>query len=495
LRDTRGTRIGSPLKERALPPITVRAMAVPADRLQVIPGPPGPESFVWTRALRERRRAAGAAPISAIVHTRNEERVIATALASLGWVDELVVVDMESEDATVEIAQSMGARVVAFENVGYVEPARRFGIEQASHHWVLLLDADECLEAPLAEVLSELAARDAADVVDLPFKSWLCGAWLRGSGWADEYHPRFFRAGCVDWPAHVHALPELHGRVLRLERVPGLEVCHWNYDDLHEFVDKLNRYTGREAERIEEHSWRAAIDAARGELEYRWTPEIDGARSVALSLAMVCYRLIAHAKAWELAGFPDVGAPATAADALRSLAGSTHADGLAAWERGDAEGAARLLRSAVGLEALNDLAVVEAARGNRGAADLLLRACLAIDPAHPDASANLAALAAPPEVIASAGPELALRLAAVCGLSTDVVEALYTPGTQVEVPVAELGTTVTLRPGTSDVRVLDDTFAGRFHLPPPDVEAPELVVDLGANIGTTMAHFSGPGRR
>jgi len=368
-------------------------VAVVLDRLSPPAGPPGPEAFAWAPPLRERRRAAGAPGVTAVVHTRNEERLVGAALRSVGWVDEIVVVDMESEDATVAIAETLGARVVPFENVGYVEPARAFGIAQARTEWVLLLDADEWLEAPLAEALTELSSRDAADVVDLPFASWLCGAWLRGTGWADESHPRFFRSGHVDWPSHVHAQPVLHGRVVRLERAPGLEVRHWNYDDLHEFVDKLNRYTDREAERLHGAGWEDAIAAARAEVERRWTPELDGTRSVALSLAMVCYRLVAHAKAWEREGFPDVGAPATAAEALRALAGSSLAAGHDAFARGDLAGAARLFAEAVGAEALNDLAVVEAARGDRTTAELLLRAALAVEPASVDAAANLEALA------------------------------------------------------------------------------------------------------
>ncbi len=47
-----------------------------------------------------------------------------------------------------------------------------------------------------------------------------------------------------------------------------------------------------------------------------------------------------------------------------------------------------------------------------------------------------------------------------------------------------------LRPATSDTRVLDNTFWGRYHLPPQELGVPSVVVDLGSNIGLTMAHFA-----
>lgn len=168
---------------------------VPALHPHAHPALPGPEAFGWAAGLRARRAAAGHPGITGLVHTRNEERFVATALASLGWVDELVVVDMESDDGTVAIAEGAGARVIEFANVGYVEPARAFGLAQAENPWILLLDADEWIDEPLAEALAEIAARDAADVLDLPFRSYLCGAWLKGTGWAGESHPASSRPG------------------------------------------------------------------------------------------------------------------------------------------------------------------------------------------------------------------------------------------------------------------------------------------------------------
>ena len=52
------------------------------------------------------------------------------------------------------------------------------------------------------------------------------------------------------------------------------------------------------------------------------------------------------------------------------------------------------------------------------------------------------------------------------------------------------GNLVYCRPGTTDLRVLDDTFFGRYHLPPVDLCAPRRILDLGSNIGLTMAHFA-----
>ncbi len=52
------------------------------------------------------------------------------------------------------------------------------------------------------------------------------------------------------------------------------------------------------------------------------------------------------------------------------------------------------------------------------------------------------------------------------------------------------GRSVRLRPSTSDVDTVWGTFAGHYHLPPPEAGTPRLVWDLGANIGLTMADIA-----
>ena len=93
------------------------------------------------------------AKISAVINTLNEESNIAFCLETLKWCDEIIVVDMQSEDRTVEIAANFTDKIYNFERVGYVEPARKFAVEQATGDWILLIDADELVPKQLADKL------------------------------------------------------------------------------------------------------------------------------------------------------------------------------------------------------------------------------------------------------------------------------------------------------------------------------------------------------
>ena len=86
--------------------------------------------------------------IAAIVITKNEERNITACLESLKWVDELIVVDADSSDRTVELAKAYTPKVYVRSWPGY-GPQKNFAMEQASADWVLIVDADECVSPEL----------------------------------------------------------------------------------------------------------------------------------------------------------------------------------------------------------------------------------------------------------------------------------------------------------------------------------------------------------
>ncbi len=282
--------------------------------------------------------------ISAVLNTLNEERRLAFALRSVReWVDEIIVVDMHSTDATREIAESFGAKVFLHEPLGYADPARMFALEQATGDWVLLLDADEVVPHPLSERLKEVARRNEADVVLIPWLNYLLGAPLRGTGWgpSQDRHERFFRRGSVAAQSTIHAYLQIQpgARVLSLPYSEGLAVVHFAYLDVRHFVEKLNRYTDIEAERIHGDPRagsvpRACVRASR-EFVRRYIRNRgykDGWRGFYLSALMATYRIAVAAKVreWQINGDRRAVEAAYAAEAEKVLAaystGSAHAE-------------------------------------------------------------------------------------------------------------------------------------------------------------------------
>ncbi len=289
--------------------------------------------------------------ISAVLNTLDEERRLAYALRSVAtWVDEIVVVDMQSTDRTVEIARAFGAKVATHPRTGFVEPARAFACAQASGDWILVLDADELVPPALARRLREIAAGDEADVVRVPRFNHLLGAPVPHSGWnpARDLQTRFWKKDAVTQPAeiHGHATPRAGARVLDLPARDGACLVHLSHVDVSAFLAKLDAYTSVEAAqafaRGERPSVARALRAAAREWLVRYVRHggwRDGWRGVYLSLFMAGYRIAAAAKLAERreVGDRDAVAARYAAEAERVLAGfAPEGDRDAAARRADA---------------------------------------------------------------------------------------------------------------------------------------------------------------
>jgi glycosyltransferase involved in cell wall biosynthesis len=98
-------------------------------------------------------------PVSAVLIVRNEQELLPRCLASLDGVTDLVVCDTGSEDDTVAVAESYGARVVRFDWCDDFAAARNYAKTHAANDWVLVIDADELLVSPFVDV--EVAAAEA----------------------------------------------------------------------------------------------------------------------------------------------------------------------------------------------------------------------------------------------------------------------------------------------------------------------------------------------
>lgn len=186
--------------------------------------------------------------ISVIINTYNAATHLERVLDSVKGFDEVVVCDMESTDDTVEIVRRRGYRVVTFPKgeCNIVEPARNFALEQASHPWVLVVDADEVVPEALRRYLYErIQEPDCPAGFYIPRKNYFMGRFMHCL--YPDTILRFFKREGVYWPPLVHATPQVPGKV---EVIPGkrreLAFEHLANDGVAEILNKTNVYTGNE---------------------------------------------------------------------------------------------------------------------------------------------------------------------------------------------------------------------------------------------------------
>ncbi|MGB8204874.1 MAG: glycosyltransferase family 2 protein [Candidatus Baltobacteraceae bacterium] len=183
--------------------------------------------------------------------TRNEARNLSRALESLPPAAPLLVVDAESSDGTVALAQERGAEIVVRPWEGFVS-ARRFALGRVRTPWTFMLDADESLDPGLREALLRAAPGERVDGYQVRRSTWFCGRPIAGAGWGEETLLRLFRTGSATLEARpvaggrsdLHEAWKVPGEVETLEGV----LFHHSYPTLASYREKFGRYTSLEAQ-------------------------------------------------------------------------------------------------------------------------------------------------------------------------------------------------------------------------------------------------------
>jgi glycosyltransferase involved in cell wall biosynthesis len=250
----------------------------------------------------------GETEISAVVNTLNDETRIEACLRSLAWADEIVVVDMESGDRTVEIARRFTDRVFSHERRPYVEAARNFGISRATHDWVFILDPDERCTNTLAATVRRIVRDEGDRIAGIAYPSMtiMFGRWMRHGGWWPAHQVRVFRKDKARYSGEIHAFPAIDGPMRRLPPLPENSIVHISYQSIADFVERMNRYTDVEAEQRRARGRRFGLVRLLGAPVWvffrryvRQQGFRDGTRGLLLSLLMAVYYFLVYAKLWD----------------------------------------------------------------------------------------------------------------------------------------------------------------------------------------------------
>jgi len=195
-------------------------------------------------------------PVSILVPIRNEAANLPRCLESIHWADEIFVVDSQSTDGSIGIAEAHGAQVVQFQFNGTWPKKKNWALENLPfrNEWVFILDADEVLP-PEAEQEFAKATADAGDIAGywINRRFMFMGKWLRHA-YYPNWNLRLFRHSAGRYEKLTEANTqsgdnEVHEHVI----VPGptsrlrCEMDHYAFPSVEVFVEKHNRYSNWEA--------------------------------------------------------------------------------------------------------------------------------------------------------------------------------------------------------------------------------------------------------
>lgn len=187
-----------------------------------------------------------AAKLSVVVLTKNEEARIAACLESARWADEIIVVDDESTDRTVEIARRF-TDAVFLKKMDVEGRHRNWAYAQAKNPWVLSLDADEIVTPELREEIERtLPGNPPENGFTIPRRNYIGNYWVRHGGWYPAPQLKLFRKDKFRYEGVA-----VHPRAFMDDPCGHLknDLIHYSYRNTEDFLQKLNRQTSWEAQK------------------------------------------------------------------------------------------------------------------------------------------------------------------------------------------------------------------------------------------------------
>lgn len=180
--------------------------------------------------------------VSVIIITYNEEKNITACLESVKWADEIIVIDSESSDRTLTIAEEFGCITETRPWQGYAKQ-KLYALSKAKNEWVLSIDADERVSGQLKNEIIDLNGTEN-DGFRILRENYFLGRKITTCGWDKDYQLRLFRKSKTTVSDRlVHEGFVVDGKISNLQN----RIIHHTHTDLKSTFEKINIYSSLQA--------------------------------------------------------------------------------------------------------------------------------------------------------------------------------------------------------------------------------------------------------
>ncbi|OUL29794.1 glycosyltransferase [Nostoc sp. RF31YmG] len=196
-------------------------------------------------------------PVSVLIPAKNEEANLPACLTSLEMADEVFVVDSQSTDHSVAIAENFGANIVQFKFNGSWPKKKNWSLDNLPfrNEWVLIVDCDERITPELWAEIAQVIENDEYSGYYLNRRVFFLGKWIRHGGKYPDWNLRLFKHKQGRYEnLHTEDIPntgdnEVHEHVILQGKVGYLknDMLHEDFRDLYHWLERHNRYSNWEA--------------------------------------------------------------------------------------------------------------------------------------------------------------------------------------------------------------------------------------------------------
>ena len=246
--------------------------------------------------------------ISAIVLTKNEENNIVDCLDSLLWCDEILVIDDNSEDKTVEVIENLKNKKikVLFHSLNNdFSKQRNFALREAQHGWILFIDADERVSLSLQYEILSLITSPLSNYSGyyIRRRDVMWGRELRYGETGHIKTLRLVKKDKGEWVGKVHESFRIKGKT-GLLRNP---LMHYPHQNLTEFLQEVNFYTDLRAKELFNKGikvyWWSILMYPLGKFILNYVFKrgfLDGIPGLVVAILMSFHSFLVRGKLWSL---------------------------------------------------------------------------------------------------------------------------------------------------------------------------------------------------
>lgn len=243
--------------------------------------------------------------ISAIVLTKNSEKTLAGCLATLKWCDEIIVIDDNSIDNTLEIAQKYTKKVLRHSLNNNFSRQRNFGLEKATGEWVLFVDSDEVVTPSLRDEICKNVNMQKSKYNGFYIKrvDYMWGKKLEHGEAGNIWLLRLAKKNFGKWEGSVHELWQVSGNNGRLSGV----LDHFPHPTVSSFLFKINYYSTLRAQELYKKNtlvkWYDVILYPKAKFWVNYIVKLgfrDGIPGFLVAVLMSFHSFLVRGKLWQL---------------------------------------------------------------------------------------------------------------------------------------------------------------------------------------------------
>jgi len=238
-----------------------------------------------------------------VVLAKDEEKNLPDCLESIKWCDEMILIDDDSTDKTVEIAKKFNAKVFTHALDNNFAQERNFGSQKTQGEWILFLDADERISPELKKEILEAIKKPNVNGFFLKRQDFFGGRALKYGETANVRLLRLGRKGKGEWQREVHETWEIRGEIGELKS----PLLHHSHPTVSEFLEHINFHSTLHAQALKKEDVKPSLlriifyPKAKFIQNYLFKLGfLDGTPGVIVALMMSFHSFLAQAKLYFL---------------------------------------------------------------------------------------------------------------------------------------------------------------------------------------------------